>query len=105
VAQPKFCDQCGARLGSCYCKKPKSLFYLKASEHSLDYKVKVFDQLHEMCMFHVRGHYGDEPRCSCECDCAQYVFEAAMSSCLGKDIFRQLNNYKEYVLDEPAKKG
>ena len=76
------------------------LQYSKLQDISDDHKIKTFDRLYRMCLNHTKQIFSHEGDCDVDCDCPHYIFEKAMMSCLGENIFDQLNTEEEFKIDD-----
>jgi len=72
------------------------LDYPPLKEIDIKKKAQVFDALYRMCLEHTKGHFTDKACAVDDCDCKHYIYEGAMTGCLGKDIFKQLRDYENY---------
>lgn len=79
----------------------KPFRYTKLKDISPEHKIKVFDKIYSRCLEHAKGHFeDDEMFCHTDCDCQAYIAEAAMMGCLGENVYDQLNEYEDYVLED-----
>lgn len=100
--EPKFCDQCGAKLVAGMCTKcpgQRKPFEVRPFEKITQEAKELFlDRVYKMCVEHAHGHFTGN--CLCGCECSHWIYEEAMRCCLGDDVFKKINNPKEFYWPE-----
>jgi len=74
--------------------------YTKLVDIAPEHKIAAFDRFYKLCLDHAKGHFGyNEMFCHTECDCEAHIAQEVMLECLGKDVYKQLNDHGDYELE------
>jgi hypothetical protein len=60
-------------------------------DFSTEEKIEIFNEVYKMCRYHADRVLDKTASCEVDCDCMNYLYEYAMMSCLGKTIFKEIN--------------